>query len=234
MLALGSQSSGGEGGTVLEWGSQVMPVVQPGTRFTAIAAGWGHNLALKSDGTVLAWGRNDYGQSAVPAGLRDVVAVSAGDAANLALKSDRTVVAWGDYDQSTLPSALCNVLAIAGGHLALIAPDDEPPVIRRVTASPDVLWPPNHTMRHVTIDVSAADDCHLARCKIISVTSNESIADHGNGHTPLDWQITGDLTLNLRAERSDTRTGRVYNITVECADNSGNTSTAVVPVAVAK
>ena len=108
MLALGSQSSGGEGGTVLEWGSQVMPVVQPGTRFTAIAAGWGHNLALKSDGTVLAWGRNDYGQSAVPAGLSDVVAIAAGGQHSLALKSDGTVVAWGDntFGQTALPAGL--------------------------------------------------------------------------------------------------------------------------------
>ena len=38
---------------------------------TAIAAGRYHSLALKSDGSVLAWGcgsGNDYGQCSVPAG----------------------------------------------------------------------------------------------------------------------------------------------------------------------
>jgi alpha-tubulin suppressor-like RCC1 family protein len=62
---------------------------------TAISAGLGHSLALRSDGTVVAWGRHDEGQTSVPAGLRDVVAVAGGDAHSLALKKDGTVVAWG-------------------------------------------------------------------------------------------------------------------------------------------
>ena len=39
-----------------------------------------------------------------------------------------------------------------------------------------------------------------------------------------DWEITGDLTVNLRAEREKKGPGRTYTITVECADTSGNTS----------
>ena len=34
---------------------------------TAIAAGNFHNLALKSDGTVVAWGDNSDGQTNIPA-----------------------------------------------------------------------------------------------------------------------------------------------------------------------
>lgn len=48
-------------GTVVSWGDQVLPYVLPGTRFTRIAAGWAHNLALNLDGTVVAWGVNSYG-----------------------------------------------------------------------------------------------------------------------------------------------------------------------------
>jgi hypothetical protein len=55
------------------------------------------------------------------------------------------------------------------------------------------------------------------------VSSNEATAS--------DWEVTGDLTLNLRAERLDNN-GRVYSITFECSDDSGNTSTAVTRVAV--
>jgi hypothetical protein len=53
-----------------------MPYVAPGTRFTAIAAGGDHNLALKSDSTVVARGYNATGASTVPGGLSPVVAVA--------------------------------------------------------------------------------------------------------------------------------------------------------------
>jgi hypothetical protein len=40
------------------------------------------------------------------------------------------------------------------------------------------------------------------------------------------------LTLNLRAERSNRGTGRIYTITVVCTDPAGNQSTKVVTVTV--
>lgn len=77
-----------------------------------IAVGSGHNLALKSDGTVWAWGWNNYGQLGVGnttnyssphkvhgqdnvGYLTDVVNVEAGDDFSFAVKSDGTVWAWG-------------------------------------------------------------------------------------------------------------------------------------------
>ena len=60
-----------------------MPLAQPGTRFTAIAAGNGSSLAVKSDGTVMAWGWNSYGKSTVPRGLNGVIAIAAGVTARL-------------------------------------------------------------------------------------------------------------------------------------------------------
>jgi alpha-tubulin suppressor-like RCC1 family protein len=72
----------------------------------AIAAGGYHSLALKADGTVWAWGRNNYGQLGdnttvdryTPGqvqNLTDVVAIAAGGYHSLALKSDGSVWAWG-------------------------------------------------------------------------------------------------------------------------------------------
>ena len=83
-----------------------------------VAAGGNHSLALKSDGTVVAWGDNGYGQSTVPAGLSGVISVSGGFIHSLARKSDGTVVAWGDnsYGQSTVPAGLSSVVAISAGY----------------------------------------------------------------------------------------------------------------------
>jgi len=63
---------------------------------STIAASNSHSLALRSDGTVWAWGGN---RSTVPVqveGLRDIVAIAAGWLHSLALRSDGTVWAWGD------------------------------------------------------------------------------------------------------------------------------------------
>ncbi|WP_211248919.1 PxKF domain-containing protein, partial [Deinococcus frigens] len=52
---------------------------------TAIAAGQYHSLALKSDGSVVGWGDNYYGQATSPAGLTGVTAIAAGGRHSLAL-----------------------------------------------------------------------------------------------------------------------------------------------------
>ncbi|MGV9982415.1 hypothetical protein ACWDUH_32660 [Micromonospora wenchangensis] len=84
---------------------------------TALGAGESHSLALRSDGTVVAWGGNYAGQlgdgttvdrttpvrvCAVGQGapctrfLTGVIAIAAGSNHNLALLRDHTVVAWGE------------------------------------------------------------------------------------------------------------------------------------------
>lgn len=84
---------------------------------TAIAAGKSHSLGLRADGTVVAWGHNDKGQTDVPSGLAGVTAIAAGMAHNLALRSDGSVVAWGfsDVGQGSVPYGLPGVRAIAAG-----------------------------------------------------------------------------------------------------------------------
>ena len=50
--------------------------------------------ALKSDGSVIAWGNEDFGGEA-PEGLEDVEEVVATPLAFAALKSDGNILAWG-------------------------------------------------------------------------------------------------------------------------------------------
>jgi alpha-tubulin suppressor-like RCC1 family protein len=112
----------------------------------AIAAGSAFSLALKGDGTVWAWGSNEYGQLADGTSanqttpvqvteLSGVVAISAsgklsnGGGHSLALRRDETVWAWGSDEygqlgdgavtQSPVPlrvSGLTEVAAIAAGE----------------------------------------------------------------------------------------------------------------------
>ena len=94
--------------------------------------------------------------------------------------------------------------------------------IEGVYASPDVLDPPNHQMVPVTVTVNVVDGSETATCYITSVTSNEPVNGGGDGDADPDWEITGDLSLNLRAERSGLGDDRIYTITVACEDASGN------------
>jgi alpha-tubulin suppressor-like RCC1 family protein len=50
---------------------------------------------VKSDGTVVAWGSNEYGQTNVPPSITGVVQIAANDTRTVALKSDGTVLEWG-------------------------------------------------------------------------------------------------------------------------------------------
>jgi len=116
-------------GTVWTWGYNIYGRLGDGTtamaRLTPVmvadisdiikisAASNGHNLALKNDGTVWAWGRNDNGQLGdgtttnqyAPVqvlGLSNVIDISAGGANSVALKSDGTIWTWGSNNYGQL------------------------------------------------------------------------------------------------------------------------------------
>jgi alpha-tubulin suppressor-like RCC1 family protein len=102
----GSNTSGqlGTGSTQSSASPQLVSGIS-GT-VTQVAAGWTHSLALGSDGTVWAWGDNQFGElgdgnfiqsdSPVKLGLSNVTQIAAGDGWSLALRSNGTVWAWGD------------------------------------------------------------------------------------------------------------------------------------------
>ena len=94
-------------------GPVAAPAAAPaGSTWTAVAVGYAHALALRSDGSLWAWGDNIYGQlgdnsatsrplptrvnapAAAPAGTT-WTAIAAGYYFSLALRSDGTLWAWG-------------------------------------------------------------------------------------------------------------------------------------------
>jgi hypothetical protein len=111
--------------------------------------------------------------------------------------------------------------------------DTTSPTIESVTATPNSLWPPNHKMQDVTVSVVASDICDAnAACQIDSITSDEPVNGDGDGNTSPDWEIVPPLAAKLRAERAGTGDGRVYTLTVKCADASGNSAQKSVEVLV--
>jgi len=88
----------------------------------AIGAGSLHSVALKEDGTVVAWGDGSSGAITIPAGLTNVKSISVGTI-TVVLKEDGTVVAWGSNidGKSTVPAGLIGVTAISTGLLHTLA-----------------------------------------------------------------------------------------------------------------
>lgn len=82
-----------------------------------MAGGDYHSLAVRANGTVAAWGRNNYGQCTVPEPNEDFVAVAAGEEHSLGVKSDGTIVAWGrnSEGQCNIPAPNADFVAVDGG-----------------------------------------------------------------------------------------------------------------------
>jgi hypothetical protein len=116
--------------------------------------------------------------------------------------------------------------------------DTTPPVMT-VRATPDVLWPPNHTMRPVQFTVLAVDACDPSPVTLLQSVASSDPDDapgRGDGATTGDIQGaaagTADFDVLLRAERDDRGPGRTYSAHYLSTDASGNVATGVGTVAV--
>jgi alpha-tubulin suppressor-like RCC1 family protein len=77
----------------------------------AISAGPGSSLALRADGTALAWGHYQNGETNIPASLSNLVEVVAGNGFNLALRADGQVLGFGNFSTNAL-TTLSNIIAL--------------------------------------------------------------------------------------------------------------------------
>ena len=99
------------------------------------------------------------------------------------------------------------------------------PEISGVSASPNMLWPPNHKMTPVQVGYTVSDDCDPAPVCSLSISSNEG--------TPADWQVVDAHDVDLVAERLGSGGGRVYTIHIDCKDKQNFSSSATTSVTVA-
>lgn len=115
--------------------------------------------------------------------------------------------------------------------------DTEAPVI--TPKGPIEMWPPNHqyqTFNVTDLVASVTDNCDsisVTSVVISSVSSDEPENTTGDGNTTDDILIGGTCkSVQLRSERMGDGNGRVYTITLEVADESGNVGTATAKVTV--
>lgn len=143
--------------------------VFPGLSIKSISAGATHSLAVKKNGTVVAWGNNSYGQCRVPAGLTNVVATAGGTFHSLALKGDGSVVAWGRNHecQTDVPADLGDVIKIFAG-------DDYSAAIKRDGRL--IVWGSEAmTQFAATLDHDSISELAAAKNAIYVKTTNNEI-----------------------------------------------------------
>jgi hypothetical protein len=113
-------------------------------------------------------------------------------------------------------------------------PCDNSPITGSLFPSIEILWPPDHRMVPVTINTSRLETHNPdTQIKITSViitesssqeaddTYGENLYSEENNFEP-DFEITDDLTINLRSERTGKSQGRIYTIIVTASDCSGD------------
>ena len=95
-------------------------IPEDSNEYIGLSAGKYHNVAVKSDGSLIGWGKNDQGQCNIPTGT--FIEISAGTNHSLAIRTDGTLAAWGDnnYGQINTPSGN-NYIAVSAGEYHSVA-----------------------------------------------------------------------------------------------------------------
>lgn len=114
LLSDGSAVAWGAFNGMQAWGTVTPPVappLPPGTRYVQVSAG-DVAMLLRSDGALIVWGNNRYGQVNVPPlpPGTSYVSIQRGGGVSAAILSDGTLQIWGDNT-----NGLCNVPALPQG-----------------------------------------------------------------------------------------------------------------------
>src|SRR6185369_5887794 len=199
-------------------------------------AGNGPVVALKKDGTVVAFGDGADQAMFQLAGLSNIIAITAFRNQGLVLKRDSTVAAWGEnnFGQSSVPAGLSNVIAIASKSCSFAITTGNIPA--------SVYIPPHGTLEQWErkadlvfkgqvisdrpVGTTAFPDwakAYVAELKITSVINGEPISNvvtflhmtagpgnWGGSRPPEGFLLTPGNSYVIFADRAD-RDGRLYS-----------------------
>lgn len=150
------------------------------------------------------------------------------------LDGDAQSFAFGMNGAGTIVGISNPTPPAVGRAVSWASPTDTTPPELDVSLSPNVLRPPNHKYVTVVATITATDDSGIdPTVELVSVTSNEPDNGTDDGNTVDDIVTTSDpTTVQLRAERAEGGTGRVYTLTYQATDGSGNSATRMATVVV--
>lgn len=207
-------------GTVIAWGeyyngAALVPMFVPTglTNAKAIACFSGtetrsFNLSMRTNGTLSAWGNNNYGQTNPPSGLSNAASIAAGFDYGLALKSDGTLVAWGNNTsgQASPPAYLTNIVVITAGSshgLAITVA----PVVSTGLPSAISLAPGTSTNLEIFILSGSPFGCHwnLNGLPIAGATGNTFTVENFDITKAGVYSVTISNQFGLTTARSNLR-----------------------------
>src|SRR3989344_4660189 len=114
--------------------------------------------------------------------------------------------------------------------------ENKPPVCEAASASPAILWPPNHKYRNVAVVGVVDPEGTPLTVAVTNVMQDEPVNGLGDGDMSPDAQLMTDGSVNLRAERAGTPKvpgdGRVYHLSFTATDAAGDMCAGKVSVCV--
>lgn len=108
---------------------------------------------------------------------------------------------------------------------------NSPPDCSNASPSTAVLWPPDHTLRSITVE-GVTDAESTTSIVITGIRQDEATNGLGDGDTGPDGFGVGTSTAEVRAERAGFGNGRVYQIGFTATDEAGATCSGTVAVSV--
>lgn len=117
-------------------------------------------------------------------------------------------------------------------EVVITVEDTKPPEFE-LSVTPAILWPPNHKMVEIIPSWTVSDECDTEpNVSLVGIVSSEDGNTIGDGQTSDDIEIGDDGSIYVRAERSGPGIGRIYTLTYQAVDDSGNVTAGSATVAI--